>query len=210
MLAKNCKGEEQGWSAAAHGPARDPPPASLCGGRMSPKSPQGPPGREAAPCGARQRGSHEPMEHSVPCGLSTRLCPPPPGQGGFLNTPFPQGWRLPGVMQPGVRTHTRWLYSRRSLPASSSSSQSWWRPAQKEMAPSAPATSKRGPVPLKCPLSLPHPSLPSSYPPSGAWSPYPVLQRVRVDEVGQHVAEPEGEDVPEEPRDEAAARQEGP
>lgn len=39
-------------------------------------------------------------------------------------------------------------------------------------------------------------------------SPYPVFQRVRVDEVGQHVAEPERKDVPEEPGDEAAEREE--
>lgn len=210
MLAKNCKGEEQGWSAAAHGPARDPrPPFPLWGQNEPQKSPGSPWERGGSMWG---QSTWKPRAHGTFCPLRDQhpALPPTPRTGGALNTPFPQGWRLPGVMQPGVRTHTHWLYSRRSLPASSSSSQSWWRPAQKEMAPSAPATSKRGPVPLKCPLSLPHPSPPSSYPPSGAWSPYPVLQRVRVDEVGQHVAEPEGEDVPEEPRDEAAARQEGP
>lgn len=47
----------------------------------------------------------------------------------------------------------------------------------------------------------PQPSCPRTAP-----SPYPVLQRVRVDEVGQHVAEPERQDVSEEPGDEAAGR----
>lgn len=52
--------------------------------------------------------------------------------------------------------------------------------------------------PWSCPLSAPTSR-------SGA---YPILQRVCVDEVGQHVAQPQGEDVPKEPWDEAAAREE--